>query len=96
VGYGPRLTSLITTHNVVCHVCSPMHPGLTTRGCALVKVTPPPICVVLVVPTTTFNLQANQRTSKNKWTSKQHTDLAQMINLTHEDGILNQANGWSN
>jgi hypothetical protein len=30
-----------------------------------------------------LNLQANRRTSKNKGTSKQHTDLAQRINLIH-------------
>ena len=55
----------------------------TTRGCALATATPPPICVVPAVPRTTLNLQANRRTSKNKWTSKQHTDLAQRISLIH-------------
>ena len=55
----------------------------TTRGCALATVTPPLICVVLAVPRTILNPQANQRTSKNKWTSKQHTDLAQRMNLIH-------------
>ena len=37
----------------------------------------------LAVPRTTLNLQANQSISKNKWTSKQHTDLAQRIDLIH-------------
>ena len=58
----------------------------TTRAAlrrALATVTPPPICVVLAVPRTTLNLQAIRRTSRNKWTSKQHTDLAQRINLIH-------------
>jgi hypothetical protein len=52
----------------------------TTTGCALVTVAPPPICVVLAMPRTILNLQANRRTSKNKWISKQHTDLAQRMN----------------
>ena len=51
--------------------------------CALATLTPPPICVVLAVPRTTLNLQANRRTNKNKWTSKQYTDLAQRVNLIH-------------
>ena len=68
----------------------------TTRGCALATATPPPICNVLAVPRTTLNLQANRRTSKNKWTSKQHTDLAERMNSIHKFGVLNQANGWSN
>jgi hypothetical protein len=55
----------------------------TTRGYALATVTPPLICVVLAVLRTTLNLQANRRISKNKWISKQHTDLAQGINLIH-------------
>jgi hypothetical protein len=54
-----------------------------TRGYALAAVTPPPICIVLAVLRTILNLQANQRTSKNKWTSKHHIDLAQWINLIH-------------
>jgi hypothetical protein len=55
----------------------------TTRGCALATVTLPPICAIFAMPRTTLNLQANRRTSKNKWTSKQHTDLAQGKILIH-------------
>jgi hypothetical protein len=55
----------------------------TTRGCALATVIPPPICAILAIPRTTLNLQANRETGKNKQTSKQHTDLAQGINLKY-------------
>ena len=55
----------------------------TTRGCALATITPPPICIILDVPRTTLNLQANRRTSNNKWTRKQHTDLAPRMNPIH-------------
>ena len=98
LGFSPDL-SMRVGDNSIWGGSTLCYPTTTPQGlrCALATVTPPPICVVLVVPGTTLNLQENRRTSKNKWTRKEHTDLAQRINLIHTKlGFWIEQIGWSN